>query len=89
MAGTIRGSASRTARPAHDEPMSRVRSLIESGRRAGAFRADLPADWLVAVFYAVTHGAATEIRAGRLDAADAVGTITATLLAAYAPGRDH
>ena len=76
-------------RSAHDEPMSRVRSLIESGRHTGAFRADLPADWLVAVFYAVMHGAAAEIRAGRLDAADAVGTITATLLAAYAPGRDH
>jgi AcrR family transcriptional regulator len=71
----------------HDEPMRRVRALIERGQGDGVFRGDLPVDWLVAVFYATMHGAAGEIRAGRLDSADAVRVITATLLAAYAgPG---
>jgi TetR/AcrR family transcriptional regulator, mexCD-oprJ operon repressor len=68
----------------HNEPMRRVHALIAAGQRSGAFRDDLPADWLVAVFYAVMHGAAAEIRAGRLGAADAVGVITTTLLAVYA-----
>ena len=71
----------------HDKPMRRVRSLLERGRRDGAFRDDLPADWLVATFYSVLHGAAGEITAGRLDPDRAAGAITATLLAAYtAPG---
>lgn len=69
----------------HNEPMGRVHALIAAGQRGGVFRDDLPADWLVAVFYAVMHGAAAEIRAGRLGSADVVGVITTTLLAVYAP----
>ena len=69
----------------HSEPMGRVHALIAAGQHSGVYRGDLPADWLVAVFYAVMHGAAAEIRAGRLGSADAVGVITATLLAVYAP----
>ncbi len=69
----------------NDQPMRRVQALIERGQREGAFRADLPAPWLVAVFYSVMHGAAAEISAGRLAAAGAPAAITATLLGAYAP----
>jgi AcrR family transcriptional regulator len=69
----------------HNEPMGRVHALIAAGQRGGVFRDDLPADWLVAVFYAVMHGAAAEIRAGRLGSADVVDVITTTLLAVYAP----
>ena len=69
----------------HEDPMRRVRGLIERGQQEGAFRADLPAGWLVAVFYSVMHSAAAEISAGRLAAAGAARVITATLLAAYAP----
>ncbi len=69
----------------HDEPMDRVRALISRGQRDRLFRADLPGDWLVAVFYTVMHGAMGEIGAGRLLAADAAEVITATLLAAYTP----
>lgn len=72
----------------HGEPMSRVGALIDRGQRAGAFRTDLPLDWLVTLFYTVMHGAAAEITAGRLAAGDAPRVITATLLAAYAPPRD-
>ena len=45
-------------------PVSR---LIERGRREGAFRDDVPADWLVACTNALFHAAAAEVRAGRLD----------------------
>ena len=69
----------------HSQPMSRVEALLERGQQAGAFRTDLPLDWLVALFYTVMHGAAAEITAGRLPAAAAARVITATLLAAYTP----
>jgi AcrR family transcriptional regulator len=69
----------------HEQPLTRVRSLIDRGRRDGVFRTDLPTDWLVTVFYTVLHGAAGEIGGGRLDPADAGHLITATLLAAYSP----
>ncbi|GIJ63306.1 TetR/AcrR family transcriptional regulator [Virgisporangium aurantiacum] len=69
----------------HEQPLTRVRSLIERGRHDGVFRTDQPVDWLVTVFYTVLHGAAGEIGAGRLDQAEAAGLITATLLAAYSP----
>ncbi len=72
-------------RALHDKPMRRIRALIGRGQCEGVFRADLPAPWLVAVAYSVMHGAAAEISAGRLEAADAAQVITATLLAAYTP----
>jgi TetR/AcrR family transcriptional regulator, mexCD-oprJ operon repressor len=69
----------------HDRPMARVQALVERGQREAVFRADLSAQWLVAVFYTVLHGAAGEIEAGRLTVDDAADAITATLLAAYTP----
>lgn len=72
-------------RDLHENPMRRVRSLLERGRAAGVFRFDLTADWLVAVFYTVLHGAADEIGAGRLAPEAAADAITATLLAAFTP----
>jgi AcrR family transcriptional regulator len=75
--GRIRGQ--------HDEPMRRVAVLIGRGQRDGVFRTDLPAPWLVTLFYTVMHGAAGEIGAGRLRSADTAHVITATLLAAYTP----
>jgi TetR/AcrR family transcriptional regulator, mexCD-oprJ operon repressor len=51
----------------------------------GAFRADLPATWLVSVLYHVLKGAAADSSSGRLDPADAPRFIVATVLAAYEP----
>lgn len=72
-------------RSLHDRPMERVQALVERGRRDGVFRRDLPAEWLVAIFYTVLHGAADEIEAGRLAVDGAADAIIATLLAAYTP----
>lgn len=69
----------------HDQPMDRVAGLVGRGQRDGVFRSDLPAEWMVALFYTVMHGAAAEIGAGRLSSADASRVITSTLLAAYTP----
>ncbi len=85
LAAAERELAPERIRAHHDDPMRRVQRLIERGQREGAFRTDLPAAWLVAVFYSVMHSAAAEISAGRLAAGDAARVITATLLAAYAP----
>ena len=72
-------------RELHADPMARVERLLERGRTAGDFRADLPTAWLVSVMHNVMHGAADDIRAGRITSDQAAPYITATLLAAYTP----
>jgi TetR/AcrR family transcriptional regulator, mexCD-oprJ operon repressor len=75
--GRIRGLHAKQAR--------RVEALIRRGQSEGAFRADLPASWLVSVLYHVLKGAAADVASGRLDPADAPRLIVATVLAAYQP----
>ncbi len=53
--------------------------------RRPAHRRDLPRQWLVTTAYSLMHAAAEDAAAGRLDAGDAAGLITATLLAAFTP----
>src|SRR6266566_1471482 len=72
-------------RGVHDRILHRVQSLIEHGQAAGTFRRDLPQQWLVTTAYSLMHAAAEDAAAGRLDADDAAGLITATLLAAFTP----
>ena len=69
----------------HEKPMRRVTSLVRRGRREGVFRTDLPASWLVTLFYGVLHVAGNEYLAGRLQPDAAARTITATLLAGPLP----
>jgi AcrR family transcriptional regulator len=72
---------------AHEQVLDRVQALIERGRDAGAFRADLPLPWLVSLAMNVMHAAATEVTAGRLTSDQAPSVVAATLLAALtAPG---
>ena len=72
-------------RGVHDRILRRVQSLIEQGQRAGTFRRDMPQQWLITTTYSLMHAAAEDTAAGRLDAGDAAGLITATLLAAFTP----
>ena len=72
-------------RGVHDRILRRVQSLIEEGQRAGTFRRDLPQRWLITTAYSLMHAAAEDVTAGRLDADDAAGFVTATLLAAFTP----
>lgn len=72
---------------AHDQVLGRVQALIERGRDAGEFRADLPLPWLVSLAMNVMHAAAAEVSAGRLTSDQAPSVVAATLLAALtAPG---
>jgi hypothetical protein len=52
---------------------------------AGAFRRDLPKQWLVTTAFSLMHAAAEDAAAGRIKAEDAPRLITATLLAALTP----
>ena len=63
----------------HDATMLRVRQLIERGQDAGVFRTDLSAHWLTACFFALLHGAAAEIRTGRLTESEAAAALPLTI----------
>ena len=59
-------------RRAHGAARDAIRALVQRGRAEGAFRADLPVDWLVTATLALIHGAAEEVRAGSMESADAL-----------------
>lgn len=63
----------------HEPGLASLRRLFERGQREGAFRSDVPVDWLVACFYALVHAAMDEVSAGRLDAASAPTVLSASL----------
>jgi len=69
----------------HDPVLRRVQDLIECGQRTGAFRTDLPMQWLTTTTFSLMHAAAEDAAAGRLDPGDAPRLITATLLGAFTP----
>ncbi|MFV2171567.1 TetR/AcrR family transcriptional regulator [Actinomadura sp. LOL_016] len=67
-------------RELHDPPARRVAELIGRGRDEGVLRTDLPESWLVGVVHYIVHGAAEEVRAGRLAAEDAADAVTKSVL---------
>lgn len=72
----------------HGAPRARVEALLARGRAEGAFRDDQPVGWQTACYFAILHGAASEIRAGHLTEADATRLLPQTLraLLRVAPG---
>lgn len=52
----------------HEPLIARMRELVERGQRDGAFRADLPADWLVTAYFSLVHGAYEHAQAHGLSA---------------------
>jgi AcrR family transcriptional regulator len=70
---------------AHRPLLMVVTELIERGRREGAFRSDLPTDWLATMFYAVLHAAADHARSRRVKRADALAMLTTTVRDLFAP----
>lgn len=69
-------------RRSHDEPAARVRMLLERGRDAGQFRADVPVEWQVSVIQAILHGASAAVHRGEITAEDAPSLVRDTALAA-------
>jgi AcrR family transcriptional regulator len=66
-------------RRAHGAARATIRALVDRGRQEGAFRIDLPAEWLVTATLALIHGAAEEVRAGSLDERAALDALLATV----------
>jgi AcrR family transcriptional regulator len=69
-------------RRAHDEPAARVRRLLDGGRAAGEFRADVPVEWQVSVIQAILHGASAAVYRGEITAEEAPALVRDTSLAA-------
>jgi len=56
-----------------------ILALIRRGQADGSFRDDLPADWLLATYFALMHACGDEVRGGRLPAEDAVPVLQRTV----------
>ncbi|MBC3192473.1 TetR/AcrR family transcriptional regulator [Pseudonocardia sp. C8] len=66
-------------RELHADPAERFEELLRRGQDEGVFRTDLPLTWLVNAAHHVLHGAAEEVRAGRVTGADAARMVVATV----------
>jgi len=70
---------------AHAQLETRVRRLVQRGRRQGAFRSDLPVAWLLTTLQSLVHGAVGAVHRGEITAEQAPHLVSATVLAAYTP----
>ena len=84
--GVLRGAAEH-ALPAevmhgsHADPRARVEHLLARGRADGSFRDDQSVAWQTACYFSLLHGAAAEVRAGRLTEAEVHESLFPTLRA--------
>ena len=69
---------------AHESAARRLRELVDRGRAEKTFRTDVPADWLVASYFALVHGARDEVLAGRMKRGPALDALQATLTDLFA-----
>jgi AcrR family transcriptional regulator len=76
---TAEGLGSAAVARSHEAAHRPIRELVERGRREGAFRADLPAGWLVTSCFALIHACGDEVRAGGLDRDEALAILTTTV----------
>jgi AcrR family transcriptional regulator len=75
-------------REMHARPAERVEALIRRGQGDGVFRTDLPLTWLTSAVHLLVHGAAAEVRGGRLSKDRAPEVVAASVLGLLAPPRD-
>ncbi|GAA1060123.1 TetR/AcrR family transcriptional regulator [Agromyces bracchium] len=84
--GVLRGVAEQ-ALPAevmhgsHADPRARVEHLLARGRADGSFRDDMSIAWQTACYFSLLHGAAAEVRAGRVGEAEVRDALFPTLRA--------
>ena len=71
----------------HHAARQPVAELVSRGRRDGSFRTDVPESWLVTCCFTLFHSCADEVRAGRLDPADAERVLTTTMAALFTEKR--
>lgn len=61
--------------------VDRVHGVVERGQATGAFRTDQSADWLASCYLAIVHGAAEDVRIGRVSEEDAGTWVPQTVAA--------
>jgi TetR/AcrR family transcriptional repressor of mexCD-oprJ operon len=71
-------------RRTHEPAAAVLTRLIERGRKEGAFRGDLPAQWLEVSFFALLHAAADEVRTRRIGDNVAAAAVTTTITELFA-----
>ncbi|MGH3417280.1 MAG: TetR/AcrR family transcriptional regulator [Actinocrinis sp.] len=79
-AAATRDLGPQKVRQLHDQVFGRIERLIARGRDEGAFRTDLPLDWLIASVYALAHAAITEIDQDRVTSERGAHLLTVTIL---------
>ncbi len=72
-------------RKAHEAALDPLRRLLARGQRAGEFRDDQPAEWMVTVLYALLHAAAEDVISGRIPEQSAAKLIHGSTLGAFQP----
>jgi AcrR family transcriptional regulator len=68
----------------HAPLMARTQRLVKRGQAEGAFRTDLPADWLVTTSLALVHAADEHTRTHRVGRARALQMLTTTVRELFA-----
>jgi len=69
----------------HEAMMAPLHALVARGRRNGAFRTDVPAEWLVTLYFALMHGAEEHAHTHGMPRDEALELLTATVLDLFAP----
>jgi AcrR family transcriptional regulator len=77
------------AHRSHEAMMAPLTALIGRGRRDGVFRTDVPADWLLSMYFALVHGALDHSVSTGLAAEDAFALLVRTARDLYAPRADR
>jgi AcrR family transcriptional regulator len=70
---------------AHAPLAGPIGALIRRGQREGAFRSDLPAEWLVTLYFALVHAAADHARSHGTKPARALALLQTTVRDTFAP----
>jgi TetR/AcrR family transcriptional repressor of mexCD-oprJ operon len=85
VAGVVVGELSSAALVRAHQSLDRpILALIRRGQAQGAFRDDLTAQWLLSSYYALMHACGDDVRAGKIEAADAVRVLQATIGSLFA-----
>jgi AcrR family transcriptional regulator len=66
----------------HGPVLARLQPLIERGQREGAFRADVPPAWHLAMILALIHAASAQLQSGHGSPEQVESALVATVLGA-------
>lgn len=91
--GALVQAAEKTLEPhdlkaAHEQAVTRMRTLLRRGRRAGCFRNDMPVAWQVTLVQSILHGASGAVYRGEHSPSEAARLVVASALGALRPPAD-